>query len=87
MVLSKTIETTGIINHQHHLVLDESLPVADACRVRVIVILPEESEKRCDSKTVLMDNSTRLNPLPGIFYSSIETKQYESFNREELYDR
>ncbi len=40
----KAIETTGIINEQHRLVLDETLPIAEKSKVRVIILLPEESD-------------------------------------------
>jgi hypothetical protein len=38
------IETTGIVDEQHQLRLDEPLPVAGQSRVRVIVLVPEESD-------------------------------------------
>lgn len=40
----KAIETTGIIDEQHRLVLDEMLPIAEKTKVRVIILLPEESD-------------------------------------------
>jgi hypothetical protein len=40
----KVIETTGIIDEQHRLVLDETLPIAEKSKVRVIILLPEESD-------------------------------------------
>jgi hypothetical protein len=40
----KAIETSGTIDQQRHLVLDEPLPVAGPTRVRVIILLPEETE-------------------------------------------
>ena len=40
----KAIETTGIIDEQHRLVLDEVLPIAEKSKVRVIILLPEESD-------------------------------------------
>lgn len=43
-VAVKAIETTGIINDQHQLVLDEPLPVAGPTRVRIIILLPEKTE-------------------------------------------
>ena len=42
MLLAKTIETTGTVNHQHQLLLDESLPLTETSRVRVIVIVTFE---------------------------------------------
>ena len=37
------IETIGTIDAQHHLVLDETLPITGPTRVRVIILLPEDS--------------------------------------------
>jgi len=41
---SKAIEVTGTIDAQHHLLLDEALPVSGPTRVRVIILIPEEAE-------------------------------------------
>jgi hypothetical protein len=41
---TKAIETTGTIDAQHHLVLDETLPITGSTRVRVNHLLPEESD-------------------------------------------
>ncbi|RZN34809.1 MAG: hypothetical protein EF813_09635 [Methanosarcinales archaeon] len=41
---TQAIETIGTIDAQHHLVLDETLPITGPTRVRVIILLPEESE-------------------------------------------
>lgn len=38
---TRAIETTGIIDTQRHLVLDEQLPVVGPTRVRVIILLEE----------------------------------------------
>jgi hypothetical protein len=43
-ITKKAIETTGTIDAQHHLVLDEPLPVGGPTRVRVIILMPEEVE-------------------------------------------
>ena len=40
----KAIETTGTIDAQHHLVLDETLPVVGPTRVRIIILVPEETD-------------------------------------------
>jgi hypothetical protein len=40
----KAIETTGTIDAQRQLVLDEPLSVAGPTRVRVIILLPEEAD-------------------------------------------
>jgi len=39
---TRAIETTGIIDDQRQLILDEPLPVAGPTRVRVIILLSEE---------------------------------------------
>jgi hypothetical protein len=41
---TKAIETTGTIDAQHHLVLDETLPITGPTRVRVIILVPEETD-------------------------------------------
>ncbi len=43
-VTVKAIETTGTIDAQHRLLLDELLPVAGPTKVRVIILLPEEAD-------------------------------------------
>ena len=43
-VPTKAIETTGTIDVQHQLVLDELLPVAGPTRVRVVILLTEEAD-------------------------------------------
>jgi hypothetical protein len=40
----KAIETTGTVERERHLLLDESVPVAGSTRVRVIILLPEEDD-------------------------------------------
>ena len=40
---TKAIETTGTIDARHHLILDETLSIAGSTRVRVIILLPEDS--------------------------------------------
>ncbi len=40
--IAKAIETTGIVDSQRRLLLDESLPMADKSRVRVIVLEADE---------------------------------------------
>ena len=41
---TKAIETIGTIDAQHQLVLDEPLPVVGPTRVRVIILMPGESD-------------------------------------------
>ena len=42
--VEKAIEATGTIDAQRRLVLDEPLPVVGPTRVRVIILLPEETD-------------------------------------------
>ena len=44
VMIGKAIEMNGIIDKEHHLVLDKSLPVEGPKRVRVIIFLPEDEE-------------------------------------------
>jgi hypothetical protein len=41
-VTLRAIETTGIVDHEHRLVLDAPLPIAEQSRVRVIILVTEE---------------------------------------------
>jgi len=43
-VAVKAIETTGTIDVQHRLLLDEPLHVLGTTRVRVIILLPEDAD-------------------------------------------
>jgi len=43
-VAVKAIETTGTIDAQHRLLLDEPLSVHGPTRVRVIILLPEDAD-------------------------------------------
>ncbi len=40
----KAIEATGIINSKHQLILDNPLPITGPAKVRIIILLPEETE-------------------------------------------
>ena len=40
----KAIEISGVIDEQHRLVLDKPLSNIDPSRVRVIILVPEDSE-------------------------------------------
>ena len=47
----RALETTGTIDEQHRLVLDDAIPVAAQKKVRVLILLPEESD--IDGKRVV----------------------------------
>jgi len=57
-VAKRAIETTGTVDSEHRLVLDEPLPIAGPSRVKVIILLPEESD--LDDKLWL--EAARSNP-------------------------
>jgi len=66
MRFAKTIETTGLVNEQHQLLLDESLPIAESSRVRVIVIVTEEAQITV-SETALKRDPKIIDSLCGAF--------------------
>jgi len=41
---TKAIETVGMIDINRHLIIEETLPVIGPTQVRVIILLPEESD-------------------------------------------
>ncbi|MDP6110293.1 MAG: hypothetical protein QF437_05705 [Planctomycetota bacterium] len=43
-IATRAIETTGTVDAQQRLLLDEPLPVTGSARVRVIVLFPDEGE-------------------------------------------
>lgn len=45
-----TVETTGTINGENRIVLDENLPVSESSRVRVIVFFEENNNNDADEK-------------------------------------
>ena len=40
----RAVETTGTVDKEHKLVLDEPLPIAGPSRVRVIILLSEDAD-------------------------------------------
>ncbi len=62
-LMTKAIETTGIVDAQHRLLLDESLPVTASSRVRVIVVVTKEADKKNDQTCALSSDSS--DPLPS----------------------
>lgn len=74
MLLAKTIETTGVLNKQHQLLLDELLPIAESSRVRVIVIVAEETQIT-ESKAGLKRNSKRIDALCGSFKNCLSSSE------------
>ncbi len=58
-VTMKAIETTGTVDERRQLVLDEPLPIVGPSRVRVIVLMPEETD--IDEKEWLRAASINLS--------------------------
>ena len=44
MLAKKAIEAIGTIDHQNRIVLDESLPIAESTRVRIIILMPYDTD-------------------------------------------
>ena len=42
--ISKAIETSGTLDDQRHITLDESLPELEGKRIRIIVLVPESDD-------------------------------------------
>jgi hypothetical protein len=57
-VAQRAIETTGTVDKEHRLVLDEPLPITGPSRVKVIILLPEDTD--LDEKLWLQ--AARSNP-------------------------
>jgi len=72
MLLAKTIETTGIVNNQHQLLLDESLPIQQTRRVRVIVIVTEKTQIT-ESKATLKRDPKTIDALCGAFKNCLSS--------------
>ncbi|MDM8548984.1 hypothetical protein QUF72_02855 [Desulfobacterales bacterium HSG2] len=81
MLLAKTVETTGIVNNQHQLILDESLPIAETSRVRVIVIVTEEAQTKAASKR----DPEKIDALCGSFRNCLSgSDAFAKRKREEI---
>ena len=44
IIVMNAIETTGVVDAQHQLRLDKPLPIGGQIRVRVIVLVPDETD-------------------------------------------
>ncbi len=71
----KAIETTGIIDKQHRLVLDEVLPFTEKSKVRVIILLPEESDI-CEKEWL---KAATLNPA----FDFLKEPEEDIYTRED----
>jgi hypothetical protein len=82
-LIAKAIETTGIVDNQRRLLLDESLPVADKSAVRVIVLVTKEV--KTDKTTVLPQQTDYVSQLAGLHqevWQGLDTEAYLKQERE-----
>lgn len=70
--IAKTIETTGVVNKEHQLILDESLPIAESSRVRVIVVVTEDAQM-IESKTASKRDPQIIDALCGAFKNCLSS--------------
>ena len=77
----RRIETTGLVNRQNQLLLDESLPIAKLSRVRVIVIVPEETSFDGYINNVECSHET-IDSLKGAFKNCLSSS--EDFARQKI---
>jgi len=82
MRLAKAIETTGFVNEQPQLLLDESLPIPKSSRVRVIIILPEEVQLT-ESETILKRDPKIIDSLCGSFKNCLSSS--DDFSKRKSY--
>lgn len=73
--VEKAIEATGTIDAQRRLLLDEPLPVVGPTRVRVIILLPEETD--IDEKEWL--RAARTNPA----FDFLKEPEEDIYTRED----
>ena len=84
MLLAKTIETTGIVNNQHQLLLDESLPIQHTSLVRVIIIVTEDMPIT-EYKATLKRDPKKIDALCGAFKNCLSSSDdFAKRKREEI---
>jgi len=74
------IETTGIVEAQHQLRLDEPLPIPGLSRVRVIVLVPEAEDISEEAWTKAASGSPAFDFLKGAaedVYSTADGKPFQ----------
>lgn len=81
-IVEKAIETTATIDARHRLVLDRPLPVVACGRVRVIILLPDDTDM--DEKEWLKIAS--INPAFS-FLKEAEEDIYTSDDGGPFYDQ
>jgi len=80
--IAKAIETTGIVDTQRRLLLNESLPVAKSTHVRVILIVTDKKE---DNSACLPQSEDYVSKLAGLHkevWQDIDTDAYLKQERD-----
>jgi len=80
-IITKAIETTGIVDAQHRLLLNEKLPVAESSQVRVIVLVTREAEHAALSPQP-EDYVNKLAGLHKEVWQGIDTESYLKQERD-----
>jgi len=79
-IITKTIETTGVVDMQRRLLLDDLLPIADKSQVRVIVLVTKEVEPVISPQPE--DYVSKLAGLHKDIWQGIDTDNYLQQERE-----
>jgi hypothetical protein len=82
-IIAKAIETTGIVDTQRRLLLDESLGVAKSSHVRVIVLVTKEADN--EPIAWLPEPENYVNKLAGLHkevWQGIDTEAYLKKERD-----
>ncbi|TGO02890.1 hypothetical protein PN36_17045 [Candidatus Thiomargarita nelsonii] len=81
--IAKAIETTGIVDTQRRLLLNESLPVAKSTLVRIIVLVT--ADKKEDNIACLPQSEDYVSKLAGLHkevWQDIDTDAYLKQERD-----
>jgi hypothetical protein len=77
----KAIETTGFVNAQHQLLLNERLPITSS-RVRVIIVVTEEMPTSEKFQATNYDPDT-IDALCGAFKNNLSSSEEFARRKEE----
>ena len=84
-LITKTIETTGLVSHSKCLLLDESLPIAQDSRVRVIILVTTDAEPNQRATVALPSPEEYVDKLAGLHqavWPGIDIKTYINQERD-----
>ena len=73
-IVEKAIEAQGMINKDHRLILDESLPIEGPKRVRVIILLGEEEELGEDSTLEIGGKQVTIKDMMNCYRNKMTKK-------------